>query len=157
MRAIALSVAVAAATVFAATNVRAEFLVGIAGANELMGVNLEFAGQASSFYVVLGAYQAKTGYEIDNLTGLMGYRRYQGGQFTKNTYFGGVFAGDVDGGATYNRFGAGGEFGYQWITENLRVTAQAGLAIVGEPSNASPTKPGDPEPHLLIGASVSLR
>jgi len=157
MRAIALPLLVATTLCFSVGTARADFLLGMTAANELVGVNLEWAGEASSAYVVLGAYQAKTGYEIDNMTGYAGYRRYLGGSFAKNTYFGGFFLGDVDGGATYNRFGAGGELGYQWLTEHLRVTAQAGMAIVGEASGTGAPKASDPKPQPLLGVSVSLR
>lgn len=159
MRAIALSLMLATSAALFAAPARAEFLVGLAATNELLGVNLEFAGTASSTYVVLGAYQSATGYEIDNLTGYVGYRRYQGGKFDQDTYFGGFFLGDVAGGPTYNRFGAGGELGYQWVSENLRVSAQVGLAIVGEASGTGvpAVSSGEPRPQALIGVSVSLR
>lgn len=157
MRVLALSSMVAATLVLAAAPARADFLLGIAGTNELMGTNFEWAGEASSTYIVLGAYQSKTGYEIANMTGYLGHRRYIGGSFQKSTFFGGFVLGDLAGGDTYNRPGIGGEIGYQWLTENLRVTAQGGMAIVGEASGIGAPLSTDPEPISLIGVSANIR
>lgn len=155
MRFFALSSMIAMVLALAAAPARADFLIGLAAVNEFMGTNLEWAGEESSTYVVLGAYQAKTGYEIESLTGIVGHRRYAGGSFHKSTFFGGFYIGDLDGGPAYNRFGAGGEVGYQWLKENLRITAQAGLAIL-EPEDLGATAT-EPEPQSLIGVSASLR
>lgn len=145
------------AAMTAATTARAELLVGLVTYSGLVGVNVEVAGQATSGYVVLGAYPADTGFEIDNLTGMLGFRRFQDGKSGESGYFGGGFVGDVDGGPGYNRFGAGGELGYQWITGNLRMTLQAGMALAGEGSRSPRPGGTDIEPIPHLGASISMR
>ncbi len=136
---------------------RADMLIGLAAANELAGVNIEFVGEGSSFYAVLGSYQSNTGYELDDLTAVVGYRRFQGGQALQSGYFGGAFAGDIDGGPGYNRFGAGGEVGYQWMTDHLRMSLQAGVGLVGESSRGPKAGSTDVEPVAVIGAGINLR
>ena len=157
MRVRALSLVVALATSFVTLPARADTLVGIAAANELVGVNLELAGEAGSVYAVLGAYKAKTGYEIANMTGFVGLRRFEGGKYNANSYFGGIFLGDVAGGAQYNRMGGGGEVGYQWVTDHLRFNLQMGMAIVGEASGKGAPPKSEVKPQALLGAGVSLR
>lgn len=158
MRVRALTLLMAAAFVaVASVPARADFLLGLVAANELVGTNFEWAGEASSTYIVLGAYQAKTGFEIEDMTAYVGHRRYAGGAFAKSTFFGGVVLGDLGGGPTYNRPGIGGEAGYQWLTENLRVSIQAGVAILGEASGMGGPTTTDPEPQSFIGAGASIR
>lgn len=138
------------------TPARAEMLLGLMTSSGLNGVNMEWANDKGSVWVLLGAYQASTGFEPENLTGLVGMRRFLDGEFKKGG-FTGVFAGDVDGGTDYNRFGAGGEVGYQWVTTYLRTTLHAGVALAGEGSGAGAPAGDDIEPVLLVGASVSMR
>lgn len=157
MRVTALSSMIATVLVLFAAPARAEFLLGIVAANELMGTNFEWAGEASSTYVVLGTYQDKTGFNVENLTGYLGHRRYAGGLFHKSTFFGGFYVGDLAGGPTYNRIGAGGEVGYQWLTDNLRVSVQAGVALIGEASGENGPTTTDPEPQSFMGAGASIR
>lgn len=154
MRARALTLLVAILLAVTSASARAEFLLGLVAANELVGTNFEWAGEASSTYIVLGAYQAKTGFEIADMTGYIGHRRYAGGVFAKSTFFGGVVAGDLGGSPGITRAGIGGEAGYQWLTENLRVSIQAGLAILeADPASAN----SEPEPESFIGAGASIR
>lgn len=157
MRAVALSLALLPVVLMPAA-ARAEVAVGIGGFNEFLGTSVEYVGTHSSFFVAGGAYQARSGYQLDNLTGYAGYRRYIG-DAGKSTYFGGVILGDIDGGANYNRFGAGGELGYQWVTEHLRIRGFVGMAIAGDGTGpgAPPNQTGEPEPQALIGGTVSIR
>jgi hypothetical protein len=137
---------------------KAEFLLGLVVANELLGSSLEWAGEASSTYLVLGSYQSKAGYQVEDMTAYVGHRRYAGGVFAKSSFFGGVLLGDLGGGPNFNRPGIGGEAGYQWLTENLRVSLNAGVVILGEPSGASGTgSTSDPEPASFIGAGAAIR
>lgn len=135
---------------------RAEVLLGVMTSNGLNGVNVEWVGEEGSVWVLAGAYQASTGLEPENLTGLVGFRRFLDGKY-ESGFFGGAFAGDVDGGTSYNRFGAGGELGYQWVKSNLRTTLQAGVALVGDATGDSVPEEGDTRPVLVLGASVSMR
>lgn len=156
MRVFALSLALSVLLAMS-MSARADVLIGLVVANELAGMNLEFSSKGNSFYAVMGAYQSKTGYEVDNLTGLVGYRRYQGGRNLENGYFGGVFAGDIDGGPDYNRYGAAGELGYQWVTDHLRMSLQAGIGLVGESSRGAEAGGTEIEPLAILGAGISLR
>lgn len=161
MRVVALMLAVSMTVVFATAPAQAEVYLGLTADGELIGVNIEMAGSVGSVYAVLGTYQGKTGYEFENLTGIVGLRRFHEGAYNESSFFGGIFLGDVDGGSNYTRLGAGGEVGYQWVTTNLRMTLHAGMALAGEPSGE-----GTPvvvpvsdsiAPVPLLGASVSLR
>lgn len=136
---------------------RADFLLGLVAANELVGTSLEWAGEASSTYLVLGAYQSKAGYQVEDMTAYLGHRRYAGGVFAKSTFFGGVLLGDLGGGPTFNRPGIGGEAGYQWLTENLRVSLNAGVVILGEASGTGAPTATEPEPTSFIGAGAAIR
>lgn len=157
MRVTALNALAAAALLSVSASVRADFLLGMSVTNELVGPTLEWAGEASSTYLALGAYQAKTGYEIDNLTGYIGHRRYVGGSFHRRSFYGDFFVGDLGGGPTYNRVGAGGAVGHQWVTENLRVYVSAGVAVLGEASGTGGPTTTDPEPQSILGAGASIR
>ncbi len=161
MRVVALMLAALVAVVLVAAPAHAGMYVGLTADGELVGVNIEFAGSVGSVYAVLGTYQGKTGYEFENLTGIVGLRRFQDGAYNESSFFGGIFIGDVDGGPAYTRLGAGGEVGYQWVTTNLRMTLHAGMALAGEASGegvpvATPASDGI-APVPLLGASVSLR
>lgn len=157
MRALALPVILAAMLIAPAPS-RADMLVGVATVNGLKGINLEKTAQWGSVYLLAGAYQSNTGFELaENLTGIVGFRRFQERRYDQNAYFGGGFAGDLDGGPDYSRYGAGGELGYQWVTEHLRITMQGGLALMGEPSRGARPNSTEIEPILLLGASISLR
>lgn len=157
MRVVALSLAVLVAGLLS-TPAQAELLVGLTEDSGLLGINVEVAGSAGSAYVVIGAYQARTGIDPANLTGIVGLRRFQDGKFNQNGYFGGIFLGDVGGGTDYNRYGAGGELGYQWLTDHLRMTMHAGVALMGEASGPqAPVASSSVEPAPLLGASISLR
>lgn len=156
MRAFALPLVLA--TVLAApVAAQADMLVGLGSANGLKGVHLEKTGRLGSLYALLGTYQSDTGFNVENMTGMVGYRRFQGGKFDESGYFGGAFAGDIDGGPDFNRFGAGGEIGYQWVTAHLRMTMQAGMALVDEPSRGAEPGGTSIEPLPVLGLSASLR
>lgn len=136
---------------------KAEVLLGLMTSNGLNGVNVEWVKDDNgSFWLLAGAYQASTGFEPENLTALLGMRRFLEGKYGAGM-FGGFFAGDVDGGTRHNRLGAGGEIGYQWLTKNLRSTLQAGVALAGEASGDAPPEGSDIRPVLVVGASVSMR
>lgn len=140
------------------TAVRADTLVGVSVANELFGANIEAAGSWGSVYAVLGSYQAKTGFNLfENVTGYVGYRGYLDNKYDQDNYFGGFFIGDVAGGDNYNRYGAGGEIGYQWVSDTLRTELHGGLAIVGEATGTGVPLVNEVKPQAIIGASVSLR
>lgn len=157
MRALALSAAVLSAGLLSTQTARADLLVGLTTNSGLTGVNIEFVGEPGSAYIVLGSYVSGTGYEPENITGIIGVRRYMGGKHDQSTYFGGVYAGDIDGGPGYNRFGAGGEIGYQWVTAHLRMTLHAGMGLAGEGTGDGAPAGDDIEPVPQLGASISLR
>lgn len=156
MRAVALPLVLAAALAAPAA-AQADMLVGLASANGLKGVNLEKTGRLGSVYMLLGTYQSNTGFNVENMTGMLGVRRFQGGKFDQSGYFGGAFAGDIDGGPEFTRYGAGGEIGYQWVTAHLRMTMQAGMALVDESSRGPEPGGTSIEPLPVLGLSVSLR
>lgn len=157
MRVVALSLAVLVTGILSAAPARAEFLVGLTADNELVGINLEVAGRLGSAYAVLGAYQSATGYEVANLTGIVGVRRFFSEAHDVNGYFGGIYAGDIAGGFNYNRFGVGGELGHQWLTDHLRMTLHAGMGLVGEGTGEGAPPDTEIKPTPLFGASISLR
>lgn len=157
MRVVALSILVFVAGLTLAAPARAELYLGLAVESGLFGVNIELAGPVGSVYAVLGSYQGSTGYEFENMTGFVGLRRFQDGKFNEDGYFGGVFVGDIGGGTDYNRFGLGGELGYQWLTSHLRMTLQAGMALMGDGSGKGAPETGNIEPAALLGASISMR
>lgn len=135
---------------------RADFLLGLASTHGMTGLNVEKTGDAGSVYALLGAYPAETGFEFADLTGIIGFRRFQGGKFASG-YFAGGFIGDVDGGPDFTRYGAGGEIGYQWLTEHLRMEAHAGMSLAGESSRGAREGDTDISPVPMLGASISLR
>ena len=157
MRVTALYALAVAALLSAPVPVRADFLLGMSVTNELVGPTFEWAGDASSTYLALGAYQGNTGYDVENLTGYIGHRRYVGGDFHKRSFYGDFFLGDLGGGPTFNRFGAGGAVGHQWLTENLRVYVAAGVVVLGEASGTGGPTSTDPEPQSILGAGASIR
>lgn len=155
MRVVALPVLLCLAVLPVAA--RPEVLVGVTMNSGLNGINIDVAGDFGDAWILLGAYQAATGFELESLTAVAGYRSYLTGKYNESGFFAGVFAGDVDGGPTYNRVGAGGEIGYQWITSNLRMTLHSGVAIAGEATGGNVITSTDPQPVAIIGASASLR
>lgn len=156
MRAFALPLFLAAMAVMPVA-VQAELLVGLATENGLKGINIEGTGKAGSAYVVLGTYQSATGFQPRHITGVLGLRRFQGNKFDEDGYFAGVFAGDIDGGPNRHRYGGGGEVGYQWLTDHLRLTLEAGMALAGAPSTGAPPGSTAISPVPLLAASISFR
>lgn len=156
MRALALPLVLAAA-IAAPAVAHADLLLGLTTDNGLKGVNIEKTGPAGSVYVVLGSFQSNTGFEITNMTGILGFRRFQEGKYDEDAYFAGAFVGDIAGGPGYNRYGAGGELGYQWVTDHLRMTMSAGMALAGESSRGAAPGATAIEPVPLLAASISLR
>lgn len=134
---------------------QAEFWLGVGVDGGIAGINIEVANDRGSAWILVGAYQSSTGFELfDEMTAVAGVRRYQTG-YSQNGYFAGLFLGDVDGSDGEPRLGAGGELGYQWLTDNLRMTLQAGMALAEGDDN----KPGESavKPVPMLGASVSMR
>lgn len=154
MRALALPVLLGV-MLFPSTT-RAEFYLGVMGISGLNGIAAEWADTWGSVWLLAGAYQAASGFELDNATGLAGYRRFQNGGFNRSGFFGGALVGDVDGGTEDNNFGAGGEVGYQWVTQSLRSSLHAGVALVSDEGDPGASGQGI-KPVGLFGASVSLR
>lgn len=156
MRALALPLFLVATAVVPVV-ARAELLVGLATENGLKGVNVEKTGTAGSAYAVVGTYQSPTGFKPTHLTGMLGLRRFQGGKFDEDGYFGGAFLGDIAGGPNRHRYGVGGEVGYQWMTDHLRLTLEAGMALAGAPSTGATPGSTAITPVPLLAASVSFR
>ena len=135
--------------------VSAEWLVGAGYVNGVIGANLEWAGERSSFYVLPGAHVASRGWDItDEFRWVAGMRRrIEGGHTADSGFFVGLLGGDLDGRHQRERLGLGGELGYQWVTEHTRWTLSSGMAVLEEVEE----RDEDVEPRLTIGVSASFR
>lgn len=133
---------------------RAEFLIGIAHISGLTGPNLEWAGERTSYYVVPALESKRTGLGEDEVRWVVGLRhRLERGLTSTSGFYSGLTAGDLGGEDDYNRWGAGGELGYQWIKEYSRITLSSGVVVL----EAVEEEELKEEPQLIIGITFSLR
>lgn len=142
-------------TLFMASSAMAEGLIGFAFVNKVHGLNLEWAFERNSVYVVSGAHLDSGGLETDDLRYVVGARhRINDGTTDTSGFFTGALAGDLGGRQQYERLGAGGELGYQWVKEHTRWTLSGGLAVLEKLEEHGIE---DNEPEAFIAVSVSLR
>ena len=141
-----------------------EKYIGFTRYGTLSGLNLEYAGKHGGAWVILGARQSSTGFNVeDDLTIVLGYRRYLENEYNKSNWFGGVVAGDLFGTGAGSRFGIGGEGGYQWLKENVRFTVGGAVVLLEEIKEGEKGDGGvirsarDMEPKLLVSFGANLR
>lgn len=147
-----------------------ETLVGYAFVNGINGLNLEWAGQRNSLYVVPGTYIRDRGLD-DKWRWVTGFRhRIDRGYTNVSGYYTGLMLGDLGGESRYERLGAGFEIGHQWVKDYTRTTLSAGFAVLESLDCAdysSPAACADPddraardkdvEPGLILSLTISLR
>lgn len=132
----------------------AEGLIGYAFVNNINGVNLEWAFERNSVYVVPGVFFDSGGADTEEVRWAAGFRhRIDEGTMDTSGFYTGLMAGDLDGRRQYDRLGAGGELGHQWVTDNTRWTLSAGLVALEEQEE----RELDAEPEVFFAFSVSLR
>jgi len=147
-------VVLAAVVLFAAVPARAELLVGIASIANHVGPNLEWAGDRSSFYLVPGLEAKKDGLTGNKVRWVAGMRhRLERGLMSSTGFYTGLTVGDLGGENNYERLGAGGELGYQWVKEYTRMTMGASLVVL----EAVPEQDLKEEPSVVLGITLSLR
>ena len=134
---------------------RAEILIGPSSVNSVVGPTFEWAGQHSSFYAVYGGHIARGGWDVvDDPRWVVGSRhRLDRGSTAESGFYGGVVVGDLGGRRQYERLGAGGEIGYQWVGEFVRLTMSSGLAVLEEQEQ----RDNDVTPGLIMGISLMIR
>lgn len=139
---------------FAAAGARADVLVGIAHVDGLTGLNLEYMGEYTMYYGIVGSHTGTTGQENDDVRWQVGFRkRLERGLAASKGFYAGMVAGDLGGRKQFERLGAGGELGHQWVTPYTRTTISAGMAALEEVEEYGL----DAEPHVFLGISWSLR
>lgn len=132
---------------------RAEILIGVAQLDELTGLNLEWAGDHNSLYVMPAAERTRSGIKR-KLRWAAGFRhRIEGGHTGDSGFYTGLIVGDIGGDKDYVRHGGGGELGYQWVRPGARITASAALVVL----EAVPEEELKDEPAVLLGVSFALR
>jgi hypothetical protein len=160
----------AAVLLLSASYSHAEMLVGYAFVNGISGLNLEWATKRNSYYVVPGTYLVDGGLS-DDWRWVAGFRHRIDRGFTNiSGYYTGVIVGDLGGESAYERLGVGFEIGHQWVTEYLRTTVGAGVAVLEEKECSdyrtdafcsSETRREqaklDVEPGLILTLTISLR
>jgi len=147
-----------------------EMLVGYAFVNGINGLNLEWAGQRNTVYVVPGTYLANSGLS-DKWRWVAGFRhRIDRGYTNVSGYYTGMMVGDLGGEHRYERLGVGFEIGHQWVKEYTRTTISGGVAALESLScsdyrratscNTAQKRQDsalDVEPALILGLTISLR
>lgn len=136
----------------------AQGYIGITKMHEIFGMNFETAGDWGGAFVVVGANDNSTGYEFqEDLTFIAGYRRYIDGVYDQSNFYLSFLAGDLDGTARYNRYGLGGELGYQWVSDHLRSTLSVSLAAVESINDPAVPKVDKAKPVMFFSYSVSMK
>ena len=147
-----------------------EMLVGYAFVNGISGLNLEWAGQRNSVYVVPGTYLVDGGLS-DKWRWVAGVRhRIDRGYTNVSGYYTGLMVGDLAGEHRYERLGAGFEIGHQWVKEYTRITLSGGVAalqsldcsdyrraVFCDTAQERKDNALDMEPGLILGLTISLR
>lgn len=133
---------------------RADMLVGIAHVEGLTGLNLEYMGERTSWYAVMGSHTGTNGQEADDFRWVAGYRkRLERAPAASPGFYGGLLVGDLGGRKQYERLGFGGELGHQWLTTYTRTTISGGFAALEEIEE----RDLDAEPTFFISLSWSIR
>ena len=133
---------------------RADVLVGIAHVDGLTGLNLEYMGERTSWYTVLGSHTGTSGQETDDFRWQAGFRkRLERAPAASPGFYAGLTVGDLGGRKQYERLGAGFELGHQWLTTYTRTTVSGGFAVLEEIEE----RELDVEPGMFLGISWSLR
>ena len=130
-------------------------LLGIAYVDNIAGLNLEWATNQSSFYVVPGVRvtQGQGGAEKKDVRFVAGMRhRLDQGTMNDSGFFIGLIGGDLGGSADHRRNGYGGELGYQLMKNFTRWTVSGGLVVL----DADKDRNLNNEPAAVLGVSISL-
>lgn len=88
----------------------------------------------------------------------MSARRYIEQDANSDGFYVGVYLGQIEttpvGGKQYERFGAGGEMGFQWVTPYTKTEFFGGLGVARPVSFGGDTVKASPE--FLVGLSIAL-
>ena len=135
-----------------AVQARAEVLIGLGNISGFTGPNLEWAGERTSYYVMPGIDTDSTG--LHTLHWIAGLRhRIDYGLSSTTGFYTGAIVGDLGGNNDYNRYGAGGTLGYQWVKEYTRITLDSSLLVL----ERKPEAGLEEEPRVVLGVTISLR
>ena len=147
-----------------------ETLIGYAFVNGINGLNLEWAGERNSLYVVPGTHLNNSGLN-EKWRWVTGFRhRIDRGYTNVSGYYTGMMLGDLGGEKRYERLGVGFEVGHQWVKEYTRTTLSAGFAVLEsldcedyavaaacvDPEDRE-ARDLDVEPGLILSVTISLR
>ena len=149
----------------------AEKLIGIAFVSGLTGVNLEWAGERTSYYGMFGSHFDDGGLDT-SVRWVAGFRHRLDGGFTNTSgfYIGGM-AGDLGADKDYERLGAGFEVGYQWVKSHTRITLGGGVAVLEQldcsdrfdnpalcdSADEIEQREEEAEPGVILSLTISLR
>lgn len=138
-----------------AISVRAEVLIGIGAVSSVVGMNLEWAGERSSLYVMPGMDLRSEGLSEDNVRWVAGMRRrLERGLMSTSGFYSGFQVGNYgEPPSEADRHGAGFELGHQWVKEFTRIGLGASLLYMEEVEEENL----DAEPRVLLGINISLR
>jgi len=137
-----------------ALSARADVLIGIANVSNITGLNLEWAGDHNSYYVVPAFEQKSGGLSEDDFRWVVGMRhRLERGYMSTSGFFSGALVGNFGDLEDYDRLGAGAELGYQWAKEYTRISMSSALLYMEEVPEADT----DAEPAVVLGITISLR
>lgn len=133
---------------------RAEVLVGIANVSNITGLNLEWAGDHNSYYVVPGMELKGGGLDDNRFRWVVGMRhRLDRAYMSTSGFFSGLQLGNYEGVGRYDRLGAGPELGYQWVKDYTRIGLSSALLYM----EAVPEADINAEPNVVLGITISLR
>ena len=143
------------ALLLCAVSARAEMLIGIGAVSRVVGLNLEWAGEHNSYYVMPGMLLKRGGLSEDNVRWVAGMRhRLERGLMNTSGFYSGVQVGNYgEGSYSVDRHGAGFELGHQWVKEYTRIGLGAALLYMEEVEEEEL----DAEPRVLLGINISLR
>ncbi len=137
-----------------AVTARAEALIGIANVANITGLNLEWAGEHNSVYVMPGLELKSDGLREDNFRWTAGFRhRLERGLMSTSGFYSGLLVGNLGEHPNLDRYGAGAELGHQWVKEFTRIGLGAALLYM-EPLDEVDL---DGEPRVVLGINISLR
>lgn len=129
-------------------------MLGYAFVSNLNGMNLEWAFEHNTVYLVPGYYFDSGGARTDTARWVTGYRHLLEDTPTDESgFFTGALAGHLDGKRQTERLGLGGELGHQWVKDYTRWTFSASLVALED----RPAHDQGVEPEVFFAFSVSLR